>query len=188
MFRERGFDQTTTAEIAKKAGVGPGTLFRYVRDKNELLLLVIQDDLRQATNSGTEAVATRGSLTARLVRLYRPRFEFWASNMALTKSASDPILAGEWSGVQASFSRIGRSQARLLNSIAGILTKHAVDTGLTMRNDATVIAQAVHYMYIGELRAWINEPQPCIEAALANLEQHFDLLIYGIFSTPGHAG
>jgi AcrR family transcriptional regulator len=184
MFREHGFEQSTTAEIARKARVGAGTLFRYVRDKNELLMLVIAEDLRLATASGMAAVNGRGTLTTRLVRLYRPRFEFWAANIGLTKSASTPILAGEAASKDSTFSRIGRSQGRLLAVITEMLSTYAEENGLALRKSAEVIARAVHYLYIGELRAWINETEPSIEVALANLQEHFDLLINGIFREP----
>ena len=36
LFIERGFDQTTVDEIAKAAGVGRRTLFRYFQTKNDL--------------------------------------------------------------------------------------------------------------------------------------------------------
>jgi AcrR family transcriptional regulator len=37
LFSERGFDQTTTAEIAKRAGLTERTFFRYFADKREVL-------------------------------------------------------------------------------------------------------------------------------------------------------
>ena len=37
LFRERGFDQTTTAEIAARAGVNERTYFRHFPDKREVL-------------------------------------------------------------------------------------------------------------------------------------------------------
>ena len=37
LYRERGYDQTTTAEIAERAGVTERTFFRYFRDKREIL-------------------------------------------------------------------------------------------------------------------------------------------------------
>ncbi|MFG2395727.1 TetR/AcrR family transcriptional regulator [Streptomyces lydicus] len=37
LYRERGFDQTTTAEIAARAGVNEGTFFRHFPDKREVL-------------------------------------------------------------------------------------------------------------------------------------------------------
>jgi AcrR family transcriptional regulator len=37
-FEKRGFDETTTAAIAARAGIGVGTLYGYFRDKREVLL------------------------------------------------------------------------------------------------------------------------------------------------------
>lgn len=37
LFRERGFDQTTSAEIASRAGVTERTFFRHFPDKREIL-------------------------------------------------------------------------------------------------------------------------------------------------------
>jgi AcrR family transcriptional regulator len=38
LYRERGFDQTTAAEIAARAGVNERTFFRHFPDKRELLV------------------------------------------------------------------------------------------------------------------------------------------------------
>lgn len=37
-FETQGYDETTTAMIASRAGVGVGTVYQYFRDKRELLL------------------------------------------------------------------------------------------------------------------------------------------------------
>src|SRR6478736_2190954 len=37
LFRERGFEQTTVAEIAKRAGLTERTFFRHFADKREVL-------------------------------------------------------------------------------------------------------------------------------------------------------
>ena len=45
LFYERGFEATTTQAIAEAADIGTGTLFSYVRVKEDLLLMVFLDDL-----------------------------------------------------------------------------------------------------------------------------------------------
>jgi AcrR family transcriptional regulator len=60
LYRERGFDQTTAAEIAERAGLTERTFFRYFADKREVLFAgstTLQDTLvtalREAPTSAT---------------------------------------------------------------------------------------------------------------------------------------
>jgi len=43
VFREKGYDNASIAEIALRAGVGEGTLYRYFENKHDLLLKVLED-------------------------------------------------------------------------------------------------------------------------------------------------
>jgi len=45
LFRTQGFEQTTTSEIAELADVGKGTLFFHARSKDELLVMVFQEEM-----------------------------------------------------------------------------------------------------------------------------------------------
>ncbi|MFC2948935.1 TetR/AcrR family transcriptional regulator [Virgibacillus sediminis] len=41
LFREKGFHRTTTREIAKECGFSIGTLYEYIRTKEDVLFLVV---------------------------------------------------------------------------------------------------------------------------------------------------
>jgi len=41
-FEKRGYDETTTAAIARRAGIGVGTLYGYFKDKRAILLELLQ--------------------------------------------------------------------------------------------------------------------------------------------------
>jgi AcrR family transcriptional regulator len=47
VFAERGFEATTMSDIARHAGVGQGTIYRYVASKRELLDLVFDYSVEQ---------------------------------------------------------------------------------------------------------------------------------------------
>ncbi|AEV21110.1 UNVERIFIED_ORG: TetR family transcriptional regulator [Anoxybacillus amylolyticus] len=52
LFKQKGFHQTTTREIAKASGFSIGTLYEYIRKKEDVLYLVcdrIYDEVRERT-------------------------------------------------------------------------------------------------------------------------------------------
>lgn len=49
MFGEKGYASTSTSEIAKRAGVAEGTIFRYYKTKKDLLFAVVMPTLTKFT-------------------------------------------------------------------------------------------------------------------------------------------
>lgn len=49
LFREKGFHKATTREIAKLAGFSSGTLYEYVRTKEDVLFLICDRIFQQVT-------------------------------------------------------------------------------------------------------------------------------------------
>src|SRR5688500_17384003 len=74
LFNERGYEQTTTKEVAELAGVGEATLFRYVSNKHELLLLVIGErmdmTLQAIEDADKEVAANTSSARDYVERIY----------------------------------------------------------------------------------------------------------------------
>src|SRR6516164_7696469 len=59
LFVAKGFDDTTTREIAVRAGVGIGTIFVYAENKRDLLFLIVNEEL-EAVAADAEASIVRG--------------------------------------------------------------------------------------------------------------------------------
>ena len=77
LYRERGFDQTTVAGIAERAGLTERTFFRYFTDKREVLFAG-QDRLLEvyaATIAGAPEPATPLDLVAAALQTAAPVFE-----------------------------------------------------------------------------------------------------------------
>jgi AcrR family transcriptional regulator len=47
VFEERGYDETNTAEIARRAGVAVGTVYGYFPDKRAILLEIVHETVEQ---------------------------------------------------------------------------------------------------------------------------------------------
>jgi AcrR family transcriptional regulator len=81
LFRERGFEGTTAREVCKRAQIGTGTLFLYVKDKHELLLWAFRDDAQRLLEGGPRKLSRNGivdswmALLGRFVDFYGERPE-----------------------------------------------------------------------------------------------------------------
>ncbi|MCO5969151.1 TetR/AcrR family transcriptional regulator [Actinoallomurus soli] len=69
LYGERGYEQTTVAEIAKRAGLTERTFFRHFADKREVLFAgseVLQEAFVNAVIDAPESVAPADAVTAAL--------------------------------------------------------------------------------------------------------------------------
>jgi AcrR family transcriptional regulator len=76
LYRERGFDQTTVAEIAERAGLTERTFFRYFADKREVLFSG-QDrllEIYRTTIAGAPESATPIEMVAAALEAVAPVF------------------------------------------------------------------------------------------------------------------
>lgn len=73
LFTKKGFHKTTTREIAEKAGFSIGTLYEYIRQKEDILYLVC-DSIYERFCSSMEAEVDKGGnsdeLLDRAIRAY----------------------------------------------------------------------------------------------------------------------
>ena len=77
LYRQRGFDETTVAEIAARAGLTERTFFRYFADKREVLFrgsTALQESLTQSVASAPEGTAPIDAVAAAL-EATSPAFE-----------------------------------------------------------------------------------------------------------------
>jgi AcrR family transcriptional regulator len=58
LFKEKGYRATTLEDIAAAVGMLKGSLYYYIRSKEELLYLVVRDPIRQAYNKLEEIVTS----------------------------------------------------------------------------------------------------------------------------------
>lgn len=61
LFTEKGFHRTTTREIAKASGFSIGTLYEYIRSKEDVLYLVCDDIYNKVSEKLKLSMALKGS-------------------------------------------------------------------------------------------------------------------------------
>jgi AcrR family transcriptional regulator len=110
LYAERGFEQTTVAEIAARAGVTERTFFRHFADKREVLFPDASGLLRTITDAIAAAPASTGPLDAVVDAaieagsvfdhaISRPRAEVIAANPSLQER--ELLKLASWSAAAA---------------------------------------------------------------------------------------
>lgn len=90
LFAQRGFSNTTTAQIADRAGVGVGTLYFYFRDKRQLLVTMLADTIAQYPSLGTvDADALRADPRAYLHAELSAAFPYSGTYAGLVDAVSE---------------------------------------------------------------------------------------------------
>jgi AcrR family transcriptional regulator len=96
LFDERGFDDTTIAEIAERAGLTKRTFFRYFADKREVLFLgaaELEELFVAAVDAAPESASALDAAAAALYAgapMFEPRREFAAQRQQII--AANPEL------------------------------------------------------------------------------------------------
>lgn len=85
LFRERGFAETTTQQIAEAADIGTGTLFLYARSKEDLLVLVFRDEMLETARTAFATVDRTAPLLDQLVQVFTTMLDYHEEDPAIAR-------------------------------------------------------------------------------------------------------
>ena len=94
LFTTRGYHDTTTAQIAKKAGIAEGTIYRHFASKQQLVNELYRAAQRWATKVAQEAVRNPDARAARaqLTAVAHGLLEGAEHDTAVVCATHDPVV------------------------------------------------------------------------------------------------
>ncbi|MGQ4514426.1 TetR family transcriptional regulator [Streptomyces sp. DW26H14] len=156
LYRERGFDQTTTAEIAARAGVNERTFFRHFPDKREVLF-GSEDALREAlTGAVAEAPEDLRPLDV-LLHAFRKAAPILEGN----RPFSEPRLA-VIAATPALRERELIKSASLTEAVAAALRERGTDG-----RRAGLAAHIGWAAFHDAIEGWVDDPSENLDAHLS---------------------
>jgi AcrR family transcriptional regulator len=176
LFKNGGFEATTTRDIARRAGIATGTLFNYFETKDTILAHLAGDALakaratfaRQAIEADLEEELF--ALIAAELRQLRPYRKFLT---ALLETQLSPLVASKHAGSDESL-RVAH-----LETMGGIARKHGVV-------ELSPLALQIYWtLYTGVLAFWSADTSPKQEDTLALLDQSLHMFTAWLRGTPG---
>jgi TetR/AcrR family transcriptional regulator, cholesterol catabolism regulator len=85
LFKERGYERTTTRAIAQAAGVGAGTVFVYFKDKLELLFALFAGDIGTAAEEGFAGLPRGAALPEQVASVFERLYDAYERDPKLSR-------------------------------------------------------------------------------------------------------
>lgn len=95
LFSNNGFHATTTANIAKKAGVSEGTIYKYFKSKDDLLSHLLTPLLIKIRDNFFVKLHDYSSLDELVSFIVKDRMKFINDNFDLVKLLIQEVLTGQ---------------------------------------------------------------------------------------------
>ncbi|MFT7724436.1 MAG: TetR/AcrR family transcriptional regulator [Roseateles sp.] len=187
LFVEKGFAATRSEEVAARAGVSKGTLYRYYPSKEELFKAMVRENLSvHIAESAAQAAQHRGSIAGLLVAMMRA---WWARVGQSSAGIVCTLLMVE----ARHFPELARFYVEEViqpsQDLLGALIERGIQAGefRAVPVEATVhllIAPLLHMMLhehaFGEHRLCRHDL-----GAVELLEAQLSLLLHGLLAQPG---
>ncbi len=173
LFVGKGFDQTTTRDIAGRAGIAVGTLFNYFPSKEALGMTLVAEALDsageefQARRRGDESLEELlfGHVFSGL-RALAPHRVFVG---AVLESALSPFAAGGNGGVGDAV------RASHLETVAELISQHSPALA------PNFVAMHLYWtLYLGVLAFWSSDESPNQEDTLVVVDQSLRLFVQSL--------
>lgn len=174
LFAERGFEETTTREIALRAGVATGTVFVHFPDKNALLAQCLRENIEQVLAETRDAVP-RAPLADRLVHMSRGLVTFYAANARLSRE----LIKHATYQLGEEADAFNRQMRGFVDNCTALIREAQARGELPDGIDATGIARCYLAFHFFVVNGCLRDPQPDPEAWLAQLRELVETQLAG---------
>lgn len=175
LFTTRGFDETTTREVAERAGIATGTLFLYASDKSDLLFLIFEHRLAETVDGAFRSLP-RGSLKEQLMFLFGRVFAMYELSPDLARRFVKELPGANGPNAQ----RVNAMTFVFLQRLGG-LVEEAANRGEVRKDVSPLLAaQTIFAVYYAGLLSWLFGFDSLDAALTTTVSNGFDLLLRGL--------
>ncbi len=178
VFADKGYDSTTTRDIAEAVDIGESTLYNYFENKREILLAII--DLKRAELDEFLSQIDRVEDRQGLIQLIDQAMVIWSSRVHFTRT----MIGEAWRDPDI-LTILQNRLVRLFNLIKGYVDRH-VEAGHFRPIQTDLTARMILGMFISIQLPVIfgSQSYPTPEERKQNAEAMADLLLTGIVNHP----
>lgn len=148
LFQERGYDETTAAQIAGRAGVTERTFFRHFKDKREVLFDG-EEAFREVLATGVASAAPGADALSSVLHAFRSAETMLHDYRDFSKPRQSVIDA-----TPALQERMLAKTSGLIHTLSGALRLRGVEA-----DTAVLMAQVGAAIFGHALRGWFADPE-----------------------------
>lgn len=173
LFQTKGFDETTTKAIARKAGIAEGTIFNYFRTKEDIALHFFEEEVDHAISSVRDNPRLkRAPLEERLFVLVHSQLEFLAPYERFIGAAF--IHALKPASPLGIFSHRAQELRHRYVGFVQELVEESLPKG--KQSPLAFFAPEVFWIYyLGALLYWLHDSSPGKQNTLAFLDRSLSI-------------
>lgn len=177
LFNDKGFEQTTTRNIAEAAGIAAGTMFNYFPTKEALAMTIVNEVLEEAAVEFEERMRGDETLEEALFAHVAVGFRHLTPHRSYVGEVLETVLSP--------FSREAVCEQAQQFRVSHLETVREL---LASRGPSTTRAPAVMTMhlywtlYLGVLSFWASDESPNREDTLVVLDQSMRLFVGSLSS------
>lgn len=153
LIRAKGFDAVTTQEVAVEAGIPPGTLFGYISNKTDLLIIALVHEAMEFVATIPGRVPATGSCKDRVMFVFEEMANYHGRDIKITRHflrelaiTLNPELTERSHG-------LGDAERDLTSAI---VAEHQKRGEVTQELSASDISRLLFSHYWSSLRYWVT--------------------------------
>ena len=179
LFEEKGFDETTTRDIAARARIATGTLFNYFPTKEALALCLVGSCLESAGQEFRERLRGDEALDERL-------FDHIATalrHLGIHRGYIENLIESTLSPFAKSSAPREAEQIRLrhLETVRGLISSN----GSARAGDPLFVTLHLYWtLFLGVWAYWARDESPHQEETLVLLDQSMKLFVNSLSADP----
>jgi AcrR family transcriptional regulator len=150
LFREKGYAAATTREVAERAGIATGTLFLYVKSKEELVDFVFTGEIAAVVERAFGTLPRKADVVARMMHLFGALYDYYGTDLAMARV----LIAGVI--LPPAGARSTPLTFQFLDRVGALIAEAQADALIHAEAFPIELAMHAFSLYVGGLLALVN--------------------------------
>lgn len=178
LFRTKGFEATTTSEIADRADVGKGTLFFHARSKDELLVMVFQEDMGRTIDRAL-ATVPRAPLIDQAMHVFNAMLRKDRQDLELAR-----VFVKELAFVKGDHRGIDAVTEKFFSPMSVLIERAQRRREIRDSVDPRLLAYNMFALHFSFLVGWLGSGRRQPDPAKPSMRRMLEMQLLGLLETP----